>query len=188
MKPRENTPCGRSGTRDVFRPAICGNPVNLRHLPLSAFSLVEVVLALGIVSFALMGIMAVTSSSLSSNKDSHEISEELLVAKSLPSFLQANGTNPFQAYTNASNWAVAGYSNIFACSTTNGGTNQILITTNTGVTTSGRLFRITLATNAILPTASNAAMGLRVSIQAVPDTTTVPRNNSSHVYDTAILP
>ena len=160
--------------------------------PLSAFSLVEVVLALGIVSFALMGIMAVTSSSLSSNKDSHEISKELLIAKSLPAFLQsvspANGTNSWLAYSNASNWATTGYSNIFAYSATNGGTNQILITTNAGITTSGRLFRITLGTNAVRPTASNAAMGLRVSIQAVPDTTTVPRNNTSYVYDTAILP
>lgn len=164
----------------------------MKRQSLSAFSLVEVVLALGIVGCALMGIMAVTSASLRSNKDSHEISEELLIAKSLPAFLQsaspANGTNSWLAYANASNWAAAGYSNIFACSATNGVTNQILITTNAGVTASGRLFRLTLGTNAIRPTPSNAAMGLRVCIQAVPNTTNVPRNNSSYIYDTAILP
>ena len=160
--------------------------------PLSAFSLIEVVIALGIVSFAILGILAVSSSSLTSNKDSREISEQLLIAKSLPSFFQsaspANGTNSWMAYTNASNWATIGYSNIFAYSATNNGANQILITTNTSITTSQRLYRIKLSTNAIQPSVSNAAMGLRVSIQAVPNTTVVPSNNSSFVYDTAILP
>lgn len=59
-----------------------------------AFSLVEVVLAIGVVSFAMLGIFALFSTMLQSNKEVAEEVEALSIAKALPAFLQSVNSTP----------------------------------------------------------------------------------------------
>lgn len=60
-----------------------------RFRPRSAFSLVEVTLALGVISFALVGIMALFPVAMKSAAESHFETRALFIAKSLMASLQA---------------------------------------------------------------------------------------------------
>ncbi len=148
-----------------------------------AFSLVEVVIAVGIVAFSLLAVFAMFGSSLRSVSETVTQHEAPIITRSLGEFLSS--TNPAYGvgYTIVSNW-VANNSDpqLFALVLSNGtvtngfGTNDNFKNLANSLTNrSGRLYRIvpTLSTNVPGITnaanlASNIIIPLSVKIYEVP--------------------
>ena len=65
--------------------------VRSRFCPRNAFSLVEVTLALGVISFALVGIMALFPVAMKTAADSHFETRALFIAQGLMASLQTDG-------------------------------------------------------------------------------------------------
>ena len=160
----------------------------------AAFSLIEVVLAVGIVSFALVAIFGMFSVSLRSSSETISQHEVTGMTRSFNDFLRS--TNPASGFSNVSAW-LASDPGIFCCATTNGAyTNGLsnAITDSLG-TRSGKLYRmvVSLSSNApgissIADAATNAMIPIQVKVYAVP-TVGTPLANLQPVftYDTAIF-
>jgi Tfp pilus assembly protein PilV len=161
-----------------------------------AFSLVEVVLALGIVSFGLLAIFGMFAASLQTNRDIISQQEAFSVSRGLPAFLSQQGFG--KIYTNVQTGVDPGiyfYRQL--------GSNTVFYTN--GITTvdpaqrEGRLFRVLLGVSpnislvktdgstavrpskADLPASvadyTNGVLGLSVRVYSVPQVNIIPTNS-----------
>lgn len=166
-----------------------------------AFSLVEVVIALGIVSFALLAIFALFGSSLRSASETISQQEVLGITRSLGEYLGSTNTNNgIVGYAAVSNWVGSSDPGIFAFVSNNGAvtiglSNAIATTADTITNRAGRLYRIvpTLSTNvpgitSASDLATNAFIPLQVKIYEVP-TVGASTNNLMPVftYETSVF-
>lgn len=136
-----------------------------------AFSLVEVVIALGIVSFALLAIFALFGSSLRSASETISQQEVLGITRALGDCL--GSTNSGFGYDKVLTWVGGSDPGLFAFVTTNGTVTIGLSGSDTNRV--GRLFRIvpTLSTNVpgiakVDDLSTNAFIPLSVKIYQVP--------------------
>jgi Tfp pilus assembly protein PilV len=136
------------------------------HGPRGAFSLIEVVLAVGVVAFAIISVLALFGQSLQSARQVTDEDEALGIARALPAFLQAQGFNTVYGWiqTPASAPTIYGY-NIspaaFASTSGSFTAQQAVICTSadtffTGTTSGypvrlGRLFEIQLSLSPNMP-------------------------------------
>lgn len=143
-----------------------------------AFSLVEIVLAVGIISIALLAIFGLFGTSLRSNNETISQHEVLGISRSLTDFLES--TNSGAGFTNVFNWVKNTNSapGVFSYVLTNGQMTNALGTDpgfdGAVATRSGRLFRSTLSLSPNMP--------LRR-----PDGTVIARPSSSDLPATADL-
>ena len=166
----------------------------LNPLP-AGFSLIEVVLAVGIVSFALLAIFGMFGVSLKTSADTISQQEVAGMTRSLGDFLRS--TNPATGFSNVSNW-IGNDPGIYCFVATNGTITNGLGTDSGFVSgtssRSGRLFRaiLSLSPNApgitnLADLASNAIIPLQVRFYAVPSTgLSVSNLQPVYTYDTAI--
>ena len=164
--------------------------------PLPAgFSLIEVVLSVGIVSCALLAIFGMFSVSLKTSADTISQHEVLGLTRSLNDFLRS--TNPAAGFSNVSNW-IGNDPGIYCFVATNGTITNGLGTDSGFVSgtssRSGRLFRaiLSLSPNApgitnLADLASNAIIPLQVRFYSVPSVgLSVSNLQPVYTYDTAI--
>ena len=158
--------------------------VILSKKSVGGFSLVEVVLALGIVSFALLAIFALFGNTMRSATETVSQNEVLGITRSLGDFLGSTNPSYGVGYATVSNWvASTSCPGIFAYVGANGtvsiGLSNTIGTAADQITNrAGRLFRIfpTLSTNvpgitSAANLSNNAFIPLQVKIYAVPSVT-----------------
>ena len=166
----------------------------LNPLP-AGFSLIEVVLAVGIVSFALLAIFGMFGVSLKTSADTISQQEVAGMTRSLNDFLRT--TNPATGFSNVSNW-IGNDPGIYCFVATNGTITNGLGTDSGFVSgtssRSGRLFRavISLSPNApgitsLADVATNAILPIQVRFYSVPSAgLSVSNLQPVYTYDTAI--
>ena len=167
----------------------------LNPLP-AGFSLIEVVLAVGIVSFALLAIFGMFGVSLKTSADTISQQEVAGMTRSLGDFLRS--TNPATGFSNVSNW-IGNDPGIYCFVATNGTITNGLGTDSGFVSgtssRSGRLFRAVLSLSSNAPgittltdLATNAIIPLQVRIYTVPSVglTNLSNLQPVYTYDTAI--
>ena len=166
----------------------------LNPLP-AGFSLIEVVLAVGIVSFALLAIFGMFGVSLKTSADTISQQEVAGMTRSLGDFLRS--TNPSTGFSNVSNW-IGNDPGIYCFVATNGTITNGLGTDSGFVSgtssRSGRLFRavLSLSPNAagisnLADVAANAVIPLQVRFYSVPSAgLSVSNLQPVYTYDTAI--
>lgn len=121
----------------------------------AGFSLIEIVLAVGIVSIALLAIFGLFGTALRSNAETLSQHEIMGVTRSFGDYLQA--TNGGAGFTNVFSWVKAPGSapEIYSFATTNGsftnglGTDSTFLAAASG--RSGRLYRLALALSPNMP-------------------------------------
>ena len=169
--PADSTGGGSLASRRV------GTPHSTRS---DAFSLVEVVIAVGIVAFSLLAVFAMFGSSLRSASETVSQHEVIGITRSLGEFL--GSTNTGVGYAAVSNWVAVPSSAppVFAFVSSNGTvtvglSNSIGSEANTLANRTGRLYRIvpTLSTNVpgitnVGNLASNVIIPLNIKIFEVP--------------------
>lgn len=134
------------------------------------FSLIEVVMALGIVAFALLAIFALFSNSLRSASETVSQHEVLGITRSLGDYLRStNNTNSDTnsgryGYNEVSNWAASPNSvpGLFAYVSNNGTvtiglSNSIASSASSLTNRAGRLFRLVPTLSSSVPGITNAA-------------------------------
>jgi Tfp pilus assembly protein PilV len=165
------------------------------------FSLIEVVLSLGIVSFALLAIFALFGSSLRSASETVSQNEVLGITRSLSDFLGSSSAG----YGTVSNWVSSSTDpdpNLFAFIMTNGVVSNGFSTNtnfssaaNSLASRTGRLFKIVPTLSQNVPSITNAEdlsnhafIPLQVKIYAVP-TLTTPITNlvPVFIYETSVF-
>lgn len=158
----------------------------------AAFSLIEVVLAVGIVSFALLAIFGMFGVSLKTSTDTISQHEVLGMTRSLNDFLRS--TNPASGFSNASNW-IGSDPGIYCFVTTNGRFTNAVGIQDSDASRSGRLFRAVLSLSPNAPgisslsdVATNAIIPLQVRFYAVPSVglTNLSNLQPVYTYETAI--
>jgi len=166
----------------------------LNPLP-AGFSLIEVVLAVGIVSFALLAIFGMFGVSLKSSSETISQHEVLGLTRSLNDFLRS--TNPAAGFSNVSNW-IGNDPGIYCFVATNGTITNGLGTDSGFVSgtssRSGRLFRAVLSLSSNAPgitsladVATNAILPIQVRFYSVPSAgLSVSNLQPVYTYDTAI--
>jgi uncharacterized protein (TIGR02598 family) len=127
------------------------------------FSLIEVVLAVGVVAFAIISVLALFGQSLQSARQVTDEDEALGIARALPAFLQAEGFNTVYGWLSSNSTpTIYGYniSPAALSGTTYTGqqavictsTDTLLTGTSAGYATRlGRLFEITLSLSPNMP-------------------------------------
>ena len=156
-----------------------------------AFSLIEVVLAVGIVSFALLAIFGMFGVSLKTSADAVSQQEVAGMTRSLNDFLRS--TNPATGFSNVSNW-IGSDPGIYCFVTTNGRFTNAVGIQDSDASRSGRLFRavLSLSPNAagisnLADVATNAIIPLQVRFYSVPSAgLSVSNLQPVYTYDTAI--
>jgi len=161
--------------------------------PLPAgFSLIEVVLSVGIVSCALLAIFGMFSVSLKTSADTISQQEVAGMTRSLNEFLRT--TNPAAGFSNVSNW-IGSDPGIYCFVTTNGRFTNAVGIQESDASRSGRLFRAVLSLSSNAPgittltdLATNAIIPLQVRIYTVPSVglTNLSNLQPVYTYDTAI--
>jgi Tfp pilus assembly protein PilV len=164
----------------------------------NGFSLIEVVLAVGVVSFSLLAIFGILSVSLKSSSEKNYQHEVIGITRSLNDFLRSTNTNYGAGFSTVSNWISSGTDpGIYCFASSNGaftyGVGQAASEPLSN--RSGRLFRmvLTLSTNAsgvssIADVATNAMIPLQVRIYVVPDAVVSVTNlQPAYTYDTAVF-
>ncbi len=166
----------------------------LNPLP-AGFSLIEVVLAVGIVSFALLAIFGMFGVSLKTSADTISQQEVAGMTRSLNDFLRT--TNPATGFSNVSNW-IGNDPGIYCFVATNGTITNGLGTDSGFVSgtssRSGRLFRAVLSLSSNAPgitsladVATNAILPIQVRFYSVPSAgLSVSNLQPVYTYDTAI--
>ena len=166
----------------------------LNPLP-AGFSLIEVVLAVGIVSFALLAIFGMFGVSLKTSADTISQQEVAGMTRSLNDFLRS--TNPAAGFSNVSNW-IGNDPGIYCFVATNGTITNGLGTDSGFVSgtssRSGRLFRAVLSLSSNAPgitsladVATNAILPIQVRFYSVPSAgLSVSNLQPVYTYDTAI--
>lgn len=144
---------------------------SLVHSCRNAFTLIEVILAIGITTFALLGIIGLFSTTLRTNKDSSAQQEGFEIQRILATKLR--DTNQFNLTNNATFfgplWKNGQSTNLFIYTSNNGGTMTTVLTST--VTTSfglsnGTLYLVQLkaaSNNAPTNIYQNASIGVAVS-------------------------
>lgn len=160
-----------------------------------AFSLVEVVLSLGIVSFALLAIFAMFGSSLRSVSETISQQEVLGITRTLGDFLGSTNASYGVGYSTVSNWVAAPDSapGLFAFVTING--TVTMGSSSADTNRGGRLFRIVPTLSSNVPgitgaadLASNAFIPLQVKIYEVPAAATdISRLMPFFTYETSVF-
>ena len=134
--------------------------------PINAFSLIEVVIAIGIVSFALLGIIGLFSATLKTNKDASAQQEGFEIQRMLLSKMQDTNQFPYLG-TNAviANtlrqicnmvWRNANTTNYFLYTSNNGGILTTVMTNVAPASTasySGILYYVQITAASNIPTA-----------------------------------
>jgi prepilin-type N-terminal cleavage/methylation domain-containing protein len=159
----------------------------------AGFSLIEIVLAVGIVSVALVAIFGMFSVSLKSSSETISQHEVLGATRAFNDFLRT--TNSAQGFLNVSNW-LTNDPGLFCYTTTNGaytnGTSNTI--TDTINTRSGKLYRMVLGLSSNAPgissvadIATNAFIPLQVKVYSVPSIGVSTTNlQPVFTYETAI--
>ncbi len=161
----------------------------------------EVVLALGVVAFALMAIFGMFGMSLRSTSETTSQQEVLGLSRSVGDFLRSTNTAYGAGFDNVSKWISDGTDPglfVFVTadgSVTNGLSNNIAQAASSLTNRSGRLFRMvpTLSSNvpginAIADIATNAFIPLQIKVYAVPTVETAVSNRQPvFTYETAVF-
>jgi len=173
-----------------------------------AFSLIEVVLAVGVVAFAIISVLALFGQSLQSARQVTDEDEALGIARALPAFLQNEGFNTVYGWvqTPASAPTIYGYNITPTALAAISGTytaQQAVICTSTdtfltgtsaGYTTRlGRLFEITLSLSPNMPihtgtTSTTYVPAVSGSLQTLQQLASQYNWTSSSAYPESILP
>ena len=135
-------------------------PMEMKHKHPPAFSLVEVVLAVGVVSIAMVAIFGMFSVSMQSNSDVISQYESFAVTRALPAFLSGTSAGYATVYAWVSNTATA--PRLYAYNILNtGSTSQTLIVSGTDLNLNhsttgyqkrlGRLYQIFLSVSPNMP-------------------------------------
>lgn len=177
---------------------------NRAQIPRSAFTLVEVVISLGIVSFALLAIFALFGTSLRSASETVSQQEILGITRSLADVLRSgtsttSGSNAGLGYKVVSEWVENGsYPVLLAFSGTDG-----IVKTGTNITAadtalsqrSGRLYRLVPSLSRNVPgissfndLANQAFIPLQIKIYEVPTLETGTNNRQPvFTYETSVF-
>lgn len=174
-----------------------------RVLPHRAFSLVEIVLAVGIISLALVAIFGLFGQALKSNTETISQHEVIGMSRSLSDFLRS--TNGGAGFTNTFAWLKdpAAQPQIYGFMQANGSFTNALGTSpslaQAAATRSGRLFRFVLELSPNLPSLTNlpatvaeltnaAALPVQAKVYAL-SAPGAPTNSLQpvFVYDTAVF-
>lgn len=167
----------------------------------SAFTLVEVVIAVGIVGLSLLSIFALFGSSLRSASETVSQQEVLGITRSIGDFLRS-GTSSGMGYTTVLNWVSSNSDpGLYALITSDGAVTSGL-KTSTNITAAanspsaraGRLFRLVPALSLNVPgvTSSNLAdqafIPLQVQIYVVPTMeTSISGLTPVFTYETSVF-
>ena len=159
----------------------------------AAFSLIEVVLAVGISTFALVAIFGMFSVSLKSSAETISQHEVTGMTRSFGDFLRS--TNPASGFSNVSNW-ISSDPGLFCFATTNGAyTNGLSNSIADSIASrSGKLYRMVIGLSSNAPgitgladIATNAFIPLQVKVYMVPSVATpVAKLPPVFTYDTSI--
>lgn len=177
----------------------------------AGFSLIEVILAIGIVGFGLLAIFSLVSGALNVNSDSAAQHESLSVSRAIPDFLREKGFNEVAAGLSG-----AGLSDFYGYTVSrNGGPAQAVVA-NGAIAKSeaadrkGKLFRLTFALSPNLPIQNSSNPGsyksnptladftnatdpqailplqVRMEVVASPSVPSNPNNPAVFIYDVVL--
>ena len=164
-----------------------------KNISAAAFSLIEVVLAVGIATFAMVAIFGMFSVSLKSSAETISQHEVAGMTRSFGDFLRS--TNPASGFSNVSNW-IGADPGLFCFAATNGAyTNGLSNSISDSITNrSGKLYRMIIGLSSNAPgitsmadISTNAFIPLQVKVYMVPSVgVSVTNLQPVFTYETSI--
>lgn len=164
--------------------------IRLRSAGCRGFSLIEIVLAIGIISFSLVAILGLFGSSLRSNNETISLHEMMGVSRSVSDFLSSTNPASGAGFSNVYGWVQSPSSEpgIYSFVQENGqitnGIGSDVAFVSSTAKRSGRLFRILLSLSPNMPIKKMS--GSNESLVARPTVSDLPASAAEYTNDASL--